>query len=76
MLSICRQCKSKHFTAGRAPRSCSACGSRRLAVIIRRGTAQPAVRDPRASDPVFQVELDGRRDGNRPSRRGAGCPRA
>ncbi len=33
MLSICLQCKSKHFTAGLAPKVCSACGSRRLAVI-------------------------------------------
>lgn len=37
MLSICLQCKSKHFTAGRAPRSCITCGSRRLAVISAAG---------------------------------------
>jgi hypothetical protein len=37
MLNICLQCKSKHFTAGRALRSCSVCGSRRLAVISAAG---------------------------------------
>jgi hypothetical protein len=33
MLNICLDCKSKHFSAGGAPQACSACGSRRLAVI-------------------------------------------
>jgi hypothetical protein len=33
MLSICLDCKSRHFGAGGPPRTCNACGSRRLAVI-------------------------------------------
>lgn len=37
MLSICLDCKSKHFLAGRAPSSCSVCGSRKLAVISAAG---------------------------------------
>lgn len=40
MLSTCLDCKSKHFTAGRAPQACSACGSRRLAVISAAGLLQ------------------------------------
>jgi hypothetical protein len=37
MLSTCLDCKSKHFSAGGAPQACSACGSRRLAVISAAG---------------------------------------
>jgi DNA-directed RNA polymerase subunit RPC12/RpoP len=33
MLSICLACKSKQFNAEGPPQACSACGSRRLAVI-------------------------------------------
>lgn len=37
MLSTCLDCKSKHFSAGGPPRACTACGSRRLAVISAAG---------------------------------------
>jgi hypothetical protein len=33
MLSICLDCKSKHFSAGQTPQACGICGSRRLAVV-------------------------------------------
>jgi hypothetical protein len=50
MLSICLDCKSKHFSAGGAPQTCTACGSRRLAVISAAGLLRirPDQRDPRA----------------------------
>lgn len=37
MLSVCLDCRSKHFLAGQGPSSCSVCGSRRLAVISAAG---------------------------------------
>jgi DNA-directed RNA polymerase subunit RPC12/RpoP len=37
MLSICLDCKSKNFSAGEPPQACSACGSRRLAVVSAAG---------------------------------------
>jgi hypothetical protein len=37
MLSVCLDCRSKQFLAGRGPSSCSVCGSRRLAVISAAG---------------------------------------
>jgi DNA-directed RNA polymerase subunit RPC12/RpoP len=37
MLSICLDCKSKQLSAGGPPQTCSACGSRRLAVVSAAG---------------------------------------